>query len=111
MPGTDFIELLPVVVVVAVLLLACRWVFSSRGVRRVVARPDYGLLVPVARADTAALAELMRRALAEHGIRGTVAPAGKGFDAKGVPWPAESHFLLVFPADVEQAEQLVASRS
>lgn len=108
--GTDFLAGLPVVFAVLLLVLLCRWVFGSRGVKKVIERPDYGLLSPVARRGSAEQADDVRRRLADHGIRGTVAPAGKGFDARGVPWPTGSHVVLVFPADVERAMELLGSR-
>jgi len=85
-------------------------VFGRRGVRTVIARPDYGLLSPVVRVGTVEEAETLRDELALSGIRGTVAPAGKGFDARGVPWPTGSQVILVFPSDVERATDLVSSQ-
>lgn len=108
--ATDFISALPAVVAVLVVVLACRWVFGRRGVKHVVARPDYGLLSPVARRDTAEEAEQVRRHLADEGIRATVAAAGKGYDARGVPWPASAHIVLVFPQDMERAQALLTAR-
>jgi hypothetical protein len=109
--GTDFAAAAPVILAIAVLIALCKWVFGGRGVRQVVARPDYGLLSPVIRTGSAAEAESIRAELAGHGIRGTVAPAGKGFDSRGVPWPADAHVVLVFPADVERATSLVVTGS
>ena len=64
-----------------VIMLMCRWVFSTthrdeRGARRLAlahARGDYGLLVPVARVRTAADAQMLRSVLREAGIRCTLA--------------------------------------
>ena len=111
MLGTDFLAVLPVIGAVVLLVLLCRWVFGGRGVRTRIARPDYGLLSPVVRVGSVEEAEAIRAELAEHGIRGTVAAAGKGFDPRGVPWPAGSQVVLVFPDDVERATDLVAHRS
>jgi len=108
--GTDFLAALPLLVAVVALVLLCRWVFGGRGVRTRIARPDYGLLSPVVRVGTVQEAEAIRAELAEHGVRGTVAPAGKGFDPQGVPWPPGSQVILVFPSDVERATDLVAHR-
>ena len=108
--GTDFFAVLPVVFAVFLVVILCRWVFSSRGVRHVVDRPDYGLLSPVTRLDSVAEAEQVRRQLAAEGIRGTVAPAGRGFDARGIPWPAEAQVVLVFPDDVERATAVLTAR-
>lgn len=92
------------------LVLLTRWVFGTRGVRRVRPLPDYGLLVPVARLADRAAAEDLRARLLAHGIRGTVVPAGKGYDAQGRPWPPDAAHLLVFPDDVERARALLAGR-
>lgn len=107
--GTDFLAVLPLLFAVVLVTLLCRWVFSRRGVKRLVARPDYGLLSPVARLNSAGEAEAVRQRLGAEGIRGTVAPAGKGFDARGIPWPAEAHVVLVFPADVARATALLGA--
>lgn len=107
--GTDFVAVLPLVGAVLLLVVLCRWVFGGRGVRQRVDRPDYGLLCPVARLNCAAEAEQVRKRLAREGLRATVAPAGKGFDARGIPWPAQAHLVLVFPPDVERATALLAA--
>ena len=109
--GSDFIGSGLVVLVAAALALACRWVFSSRGVRTVIGRPDYGLLLPVARFDSIQRAETAKEALTRHGVRGTIVPAGTGFDARGMPWPPDSLMLMVFCDDVELAISLVASET
>ena len=90
-----------------VVLLLCRWVFSTshRDQRvaarraRTLAQGDYGLLVPVATVRTQEDAELLRRVLRDAGIRGTVAPGES--DGERV--------VLVFRADAERARSLVAS--
>jgi len=107
--GSDFFAVLPLVAAVLLLVVLCRWVFGGRGVRHVVDRPDYGLLSPVARRNSATEAEQVCDQLAREGIRATVAPAGKGFDARGIPWPPEAHVVLVFPADVERATALLVA--
>ena len=90
-----------------VIVLLCRWVFSTsdrdaRAARRLAAAAaaasgDYGLLVPVAEVRTADDAELLRGVLREAGIRATVA-RGDGRSE-----------VLVFRADVDRARQLVSS--
>ena len=91
----------------AVIVLLCRWVFSTsdrdaRVARRLAAAAaaasgDYGLLVPVAQVRTAEDAELLREVLRDAGIRATV--------SRG----AERNEVLVFRADASRASQLVAS--
>ena len=91
-------------VVVALLSLALRWTFStthratapSRAVRLGAVLDDYGVLVPVATAATRDQAVQVRDVLAAGGVRGTVGRS----TADGVP-------VLVFPADVDRARQLV----
>jgi hypothetical protein len=103
-PGTVTEEIVLLVITVTLL---CRWVFSSRGVRKGTGRPDYGLLSPVLRTDGAAPAEQARDQLAAAGIRATVAPAGTGFTSDGHPWPASARVVLVFPPDLAAAEQVL----
>lgn len=88
------------VAALAVLLLICRWVFSTshRDQRATVTkqapRPgDFGLLVPIATAPTPADAAMLRQVLAEAGIRATVSGAE----------------VLVFRADAARARGLVSS--
>ena len=99
----------PVVAVGAlgVIVLLCRWVFSTdtRDRRAAVgrqparsARRDYGLLVPVALARTPEDAALLRDVLREAGVRATLAPDPDGRVA-----------LLVFRDDAARARDLVAS--
>jgi len=92
-----------------VIILICRWVFSTthrddRTARRLAkakARGDYGLLVPVAEVRTPDDAEMLRTVLQGAGIRCTV---GEGaVDESGLA-------LLVFRADAERARDLVSSR-
>lgn len=91
-----------------VVLLICRWVFSTsdrdrRADRRAsTALPDrggdYGLLVPIASVRTADDAQMLQAVLRDAGIRCTLAA-----DADGAE-------LLVFQADVLRARDLVSSR-
>jgi hypothetical protein len=88
--------------VVGVLALLLRWAFSSgRSVverRPTVGRPgEYGLLVPVAEPPTFVEAEIMRRRLADAGLRATLAPTTDG--------PR----VLVFPEDVKAARLVLRS--
>jgi hypothetical protein len=98
----------PLVTLVAlgVIVLLCRWVFSTserdaRAARRATAAGsrggDYGLLVPVARVRSDDHAEMLRSLLREAGIRCTVAA-----DADGAA-------VLVFRADALRARELVSS--
>jgi hypothetical protein len=98
------------VLVAGGLVLLSRWAFGSSGVRHVVARPDYGLLVPVVRLPDREAAEVVRARLAERGIRSTVVDAGKGYDAEGRPWAPGSTHVLVFPDDAERARAVVGVR-
>ncbi len=90
-----------------VLVLLCRWVFSTgirdeRAARRLEkarSRGDYGLLVPVVTARTDEDARLLRAVLADAGIRGTVADGEQ---------PGEL-VVLVFRADADRARTLVSS--
>ena len=88
-----------------VIILICRWVFSTthrddrtaRRLQKARARGDYGLLVPVTRTRTADDAEMLRSVLRDAGIRCTVAQAEEGTD------------VLVFRADALKARDLVRS--
>ena len=92
----------------AVILLICRWVFSTshrddrtaRRLARARSRGDYGLLVPVAQVRTADDAEMLRGVLREAGIRCTLGESAQGAGTA----------VLVFRADAERARDLVASR-
>lgn len=91
----------------AVILLICRWVFSTterdeRAARRaalaIASRGgDFGLLVPIATVRTRDDAEMLRGVLNEAGIRCTVASDGEGAE------------VLVFRADALRARDLVSS--
>ncbi len=86
-----------------VIILMCRWVFSTSDREQRTARRaamalasrggDYGLLVPVATARTTEDAEMLRGVLRDAGIRCTVAGPE----------------VLVFRADVPRAKDLVSS--
>lgn len=99
----------PVVAMVAlgVLVLICRWVFSTthrddrtaRRLAKIASQGDYGLLVPVATARTLDDADMLRGVLRQAGIRST---AGEAPDGRGTE-------VLVFRADVTRARELVAS--
>lgn len=94
-------------VALGVIVLLCRWVFSTsdrekRMARRAgtappVRRGDYGLLVPVATVRTADDAVMLRDVLQAAGIRSTVAADDEGAD------------VLVFRADALRARDLVSS--
>jgi hypothetical protein len=98
-----------IVLLVITVVLLCRWVFGSRGVRKRAGRPDYGLLSPVLRADSARLAREACELLQAAGIRATVAPAGAGYTSDGRPWPVTAQVVLVFPPDLDAAEQVLRS--
>jgi hypothetical protein len=92
-----------------VIMLLCRWVFSTshrddrtaRRLARAQARGDYGLLVPITRTRTADDAQMLREVLRDAGIRCTVAAAGDG--------PEDGTDVLVFRADAVRARELVRS--
>ena len=90
-----------------VIILICRWVFSTtdreqrmatRTTRALASRGgDYGLLVPIATVRTGDDAQMLSGVLREAGIRCTVATGTDGVD------------LLVFSADALRARDLVSS--
>ena len=100
----------PLVAVLAmvVLVLLCRWVFSTSTreqrtaarLAKLQSRGDYGLLVPVATVRTQDDAALLRDVLTQAGIRGTVA---QGADEG-------ERVVLVFRSDGDRARSLVSSR-
>jgi hypothetical protein len=100
--GTEAEQIILLAITVTLL---CRWVFSSRGVRKSTHRPDYGVL----RTDDLEPAEQARARLAAANIRATVAPAGVGYTASGHPWPSTAQVVLVFPPDLDAAEQILRS--
>lgn len=85
-----------VIALLAMLLVAliCRWVFTPTHtpVRRTADDPDYGLLVPVTRAPSAADAVMLRDHLVAEGVRASV---------------NAQHDVLVFRVDLERARALV----
>ena len=106
MIGTSYSFLVAPLVSLAalgVIILMCRWVFSTsdrdqRTARRLAAAAaardgDYGLLVPVATARTRDDAEMLRALLRDAGIRCTVA----------------GDEVMVFPTDAPRARDLVSS--
>ena len=94
-----------------VIILICRWVFSTthrddrtaRRLEKARARGDYGLLVPVTRVRTRDDAEMLRSVLQDAGIRCTLGETAAGADAPGLA-------VLVFRADADRARDLVSSR-
>lgn len=83
-----------------VIVLICRWVFSTD--HRKVTSPvresgDYGLLAPVAVVRTLEDAQMLRSVLREGGVRGTIADTDGGFA------------VLVFAGDAVRARELVRS--
>lgn len=99
----------PLIAVAAlgVLVLICRWVFSTthrddRTARRLAAlqsRGDFGLLVPITTTRTPEDAVMLRAVLQDAGIRCTTGPAADGSGTE----------LLVFRTDVLRARELVRS--
>ena len=93
-----------------VIMLMCRWVFSTthrddrtaRRLEKARARGDYGLLVPVAKVRTRDDAEMLRSVLVDAGIRCTLGDAAEA-DVPGLA-------VLVFRADADRARDLVSSR-
>ena len=87
-------------VALGLIVLICRWVFST-GNRVVPAQrepsEDLGLLDPVAEVRTRADAEMLRDLLREAGVRA------------GISETAESIQVLVFSKDLERARQLVST--
>lgn len=91
-----------------VVLLLCRWTFSTRArdertwraQERARLSGDWGLLTPVALVDSRLDADLLRTRLREGGLRATVSPDGVGRSA-----------VLVFSQDVERARELLARSS
>ena len=98
--------LLVAAVAMVVLVLLCRWVFSTTTreqrtaarLAKIRSRGDYGLLVPVATVRTDEDGALLRDVLRQAGIRGTVADG----EAEG------ERVVLVFRADADRARTLVA---
>ncbi|RBY86405.1 hypothetical protein [Blastococcus sp. TF02A-30] len=87
------------VLVVAALALITRWAFGpGYGRGRPRARPEAGLLAPVATVATRSTALALRAVLSDAGIRSTLrSPAPHRTD------------VLVFPEDAERARALAAT--
>ena len=108
MPQNSFSFLYgPLVAVLAlgVIILICRWVFSTdhrddrtaRRLEKARSHGDYGLLVPITRVRTADDADMLRAVLRDAGIRCTIAQEDDGLD------------VLVFRGDAGRARELVLS--
>lgn len=98
----------PGLAVFVVVLALCVLMRAAGRRRRGAAAGRFGLLVPVGRILPWDRADAARDALAAAGVRATVARAGRGFDADGREWAAEAAYVLVFPADVDLAERVLA---
>ncbi len=91
----------PLIAVAAlgVIVLVCRWVFSTdhRTARpsTPTGEPDFGLLQSIRAAGSAQEAAALRAVLVEAGIRCTVTPRGQTWD------------VLVFASDADRARALV----
>jgi hypothetical protein len=99
--------MLVALVAMVLLVLLCRWVFSTgdreqrraRRLEKARSRGDYGLLVPVATVGSQAVAQQRRDVLTAAGIRCTVA---EGLEPGTLA-------VLVFRADADRARPLVSS--
>ena len=99
----------PLVAVVALglIVLLCRWVFSTSTrdartaaqAKRASTRQDYGLLVPIATVRTVDDGQMLRSVLGEAGIRCTVTESD----------PPGTFTVLVFRADALRARDLASS--
>ncbi len=91
------------VAALAVIIVICRWVFSTdhRTSRTATSAPaavaDYGLLEPVVRTATETDTRALQQRLTEAGIRSTVVELADGYD------------VLVFARDAARARDLVRS--
>lgn len=99
MPATPA-ESLTALLALLVLTLVCRWVFSpakrqAPSADSARAGVDYGLLISVTTAATAADAAMLREVLLSEGIRASV---------------GAQHEVLVFATDLERARELVGLR-
>jgi len=99
-PGYAYLDPLIAVVGLAVIVLICRWVFSTDHRTRPTppqGPQDLGLLEPATVVRTREDAEMLRSVLRDAGIRASVTPTEAGFA------------VLVFRADARAARDLVRS--
>lgn len=107
MQYTNVVPLIVAAGAMVVLVLLCRWVFSTKDrdqrmalrLEKARSRGDFGLLVPVATVRGEEPARLLRVVLLQAGIRATVS-AGQE--------PGQL-VVLVFRADADRARSLVSS--
>jgi hypothetical protein len=99
--GHPYLDPFIAVVALGVIVLICRWVFSTDHRTTPATRPsapaDFGLLEQVAVVRTREDAEMLREVLRDAGIRGSVTATDGGFA------------VLVFRADAGAARSLVRS--
>ena len=98
--GNPFFDPLVALVALGLIVLICRWVFSTDHRAAPSApkgRPDYGLLEPVSVVRTQEDADMLRGVLRDAGIRGTVTETDGAF------------VVLVFRTDAVAARSLVRS--
>jgi hypothetical protein len=98
--GYTYLDPFIAVAGLAVIMLICRWVFSTdhrQAPAAPPARPDYGLLEPAAVVRTREDADMLRAVLRDAGIRASVTQSDAGFA------------VLVFHADSVAARDLVRS--
>jgi hypothetical protein len=88
-------QLLIAFAAMGVLGLVLRWTFSGRPDRTAGTTEDYGLLAPVAVADSAEDAERLRTVLAAADIRATVSRTRAGH-----------HVVLVFATELDRARRV-----
>ncbi len=114
---------LEVCIVLAGLVLVLRWVYSVRRraerLARERSRRDFGLLVPAVTLPRASDARHRQEVLSAYGIRATLAPAMGPDHGEPVIVTARGHVMprrtgrigthvLVFPADLDRARELLA---
>jgi cytochrome oxidase assembly protein ShyY1 len=98
--GYTYLDPFIAVIGLGVIVLICRWVFSTDHRAAPPAppeRPDYGLLEAVTVVRTREDADMLRSVLRDAGIRASVTDTTDGFA------------VLVFRADVSAARDLVRS--
>jgi hypothetical protein len=101
--GYAYLDPFIAVVGLGVIVLICRWVFSTDHrppSPTAPARPDYGLLEAAAVVRTREDADMLRAVLRDAGIRASVTETGD---------TPEGFAVLVFRADVAAARDLVRS--